>query len=723
VDLARRRVEGLSPSQQTSPSVPDEDFLTTLTDLRVSVLQEENTRLSDALERDILDPQLHEQAALLLGALALREAATVSLTDERYLLSRLAAHLALARGFRAGQELGLSGRFADALLLTLVSREKDAVDALRSLKSQATSASTLGIDAWSRALTLRSTGDWRQNKGRGATRLEQLEEFRALRFRLSTESAQAYLDQIDPSPDTMWHRVVFRGTPAVADCGRLADTAVPAEIDELKSVWAGFGQSAPGDDVGLVDALNERAAIGGVSHSSNGLSLRVIDRGLWAAFLQRHLSGAILRTHDCYAYQWGMTEAAARYSRETRERFSKLTLFPFVVTRLSQDDEISAEATVSALRLLNTAPELATAQVWLHIREKGRKLARHLPPPDMGLWFSPPLPRNTVYDSSGRLHELDAIKVPSLEQHAAWRAMAPYDAFVNWSYLWQRRMGHGPADEMMRDSVLFLDYDAWMLARVVEAAVARAENEPATYKDAARRLCKLDPTYWRTFAFQLAWLGHAEEAAEAFRTMVERSPDSVGVSNSLHWLVLYDLEQGRREEARRLAERAAAVYSAGGLATMGVFLEKIGQHDRALDYFHKIVERYESRYDLVAFYLRNQDRFKGTSVRRELGLVVEEVFPYGFETVSREDLSRPPQHGLIVEGNPWDVRKAGLLVGDVIVGVNGKHARNWEQYRVILNLDPPSRFSRKMKLVLWRNDRYVEQEIYPSDGFSIRPYP
>jgi tetratricopeptide (TPR) repeat protein len=723
VALALSRIEGIPRTQAASPLVLDEDFLTTLTESRVPLLQEENQLLSDALERDMLDPHLHEQAALLLGALALREEAE-ALTDERYILSRLAAHLAFARGLRDGRESGLSGRFAEAILLTLVGRQKDAVDGLRRLESHRTSASTRGIEAWCRALTLRSTGDWRQNKGSAATPLEQVEEFRALRIRLSPEAARRYLDGIEAGHDTAWHRVIFRRPPSVDDCGHLAHAAVPLEIEEMEAVWAGFGETAPTHDTRLVAALNEPPAIGGVSHIGDRMRFRVLDRGLWAAFLQRHLGGAILATHDCYAYRWGMTEAAAHYSNETRERFSNLTLFPFVATRLTQDDKTSAVGVASAAQALKTAPEVASAAIWLGIREAGRKLApRQVAIPDLGLWFSPPFPRNTVYDSPGRLRELDALKLPTLDQGAVWRELAPYNAFVNWSYLWQRHMGQGPAAEMMRDSALFVDYDGWMLARVVENALERVGADPVTYKDAAVRLCRVDPEYWSDFGFQLVRLGAFTGAAEAFRSMVEQSRNAVGVSNSLGWLVLYELDQGRREEAHRLAAKAAGVYSASGLATMGVFLEKTGQYDRALEYFRKVVERYESRSGFAAFYLRNEGRFRGTPVERQFKSVVDEVFPHGIEVLDRSSMNGPPQHGLRVEGNPWDVRKAGLLVGDVIAGVNGKHARTWEQYSAILRLNPPSHVPRKMKLVLWRNDRYVEQEIYPSDGFSIRPYP
>jgi tetratricopeptide (TPR) repeat protein len=718
VDLARSRLEGAPRPEGGARHFVDEEMLASLTDLRVAVLQEQNRRLSESLAQDRLDPQLHEQAALLLGAFALREAAK-TLADERYAMCRMAAHLAVARGIRNGAEVGLSGRVAEILVLTLVGRQMDAVTALERLQTQ--SASTPGIEAWARALRLRNTGDWRRNKGRGATRLEQLEEFRALRYRLPPDAPERYLDEIDAAGDTIGHRLILGGGATVADCARFAGTAVPTELEEVDEVRSGFGDASPSDEAALVSGLNEAPAPGGVRWSPHGLGFMVLDRGLWAAFLQRHLCSALAGTSHCYRHEWGLAEEAAAYSQEATKRFSKLSLFPFVALGLASDQETYGKAFASAVRVLETAPHQANAASWVTVRDKRPGSFRGRVP-DPTLWFTPAFPRNTLFDVPGRFRELDALKIPTVEQGAAWRALAPYDAEINWTYLWQVHAGRGPVDEMMRGSALFLDYDAWMLTRVVELAFEQAKTDPATYKDVARRLCSVNPDYWRTFGYQLVRLDDSAGAAEAFRAMVDHSRDEVLVSNSLLWLVLYELEHGRTGQARQLAGRAAAAYSERGLNTMGLFLEKAGEYDRALDYFRKIVERYESRSELAAFYLRNQRRFRGTAIEREIQPVVDEVFPHGLENVQRERLSGPPTDGLLVEGNPWNVRHAGLLIGDVIVGINGKHARTKEQYAAIVYLDPSSLWKR-INLLVWRNDRYIEVLVYRDDPFGIRPYP
>jgi len=714
--LAESRIGNAPRSGTTTPRVSDADFLATLADLRVSVLQKENTRLSEALDQDRLDPQLHEQAALLLSAFSLREAAG-SLTDERYALSRTTAHLAFARALRGGREPGLSGRFAEIAVLTLVGRQRDAIERLAGLRPTATSPP--GLVAWARALTLRNAEDWRGNKGSAATRLEQIHEFRALRNRLSTEEASRYLGHLGATTDTIWRRVTFRGPGvSVADCSRFAHAAVPEEIEELKAVWTGLDESAPSDDDALVSTLNEMPAPGGVRFAAGTLSLRVLDKGLWAALLQRQLCDAIETGYFCYEDMWGMSEAAARYSQEARKRFSKLSLFPFVSLRLAHNEASYDEAFVSATRILEAAPERAGATLWVAMRSGRRKV----PMPDPGLWFSPPFPRNTIYDRIGRFRELDSIYLPTLEQEATWRAMAPYDPYILWSYIWLQHHGSGPAEEMRRESALFVDYDVWMLARVVDAAFEQAKENPAAFKKAARQLCELDPDHWRDLGIQLVELGDAAGAAEAFRTMVEKGRDAVMVSSDLLWLVLYDLDHGRPDEARQLAERAAEAYSGTGLDTMGLYLEKTGRYEEALEYNRKIVERYEDRTSLVAFYLRNEKRFRGTAIEREGKPVVEEIFPHGLETVRLEDMVGRPSDGLVVGGNAYAVRKAGLLIGDVIVGLNGKRARNWEQYAVIHLLDPSSSIGRRMRLIFWRLDRYMEREVAERAEFNITTY-
>src|ERR1019366_7956307 len=69
--------------------------------------------------------ELHEQAALLLGAFLLREHSG-KIFEIRSPLSRIAAHLTMARFLSGANSYGVNGRLAEATLLTLVNDEAPA---------------------------------------------------------------------------------------------------------------------------------------------------------------------------------------------------------------------------------------------------------------------------------------------------------------------------------------------------------------------------------------------------------------------------------------------------------------------------------------------------------------------------------------------------------------------------------------------------------------------
>ena len=66
---------------------------------------------SSALKRDMRNPRAHEAAALTLAAFAMRESAE-GMSDTRWALNRMTAHLAMAQALRNGR----AGRSVDGLL-------------------------------------------------------------------------------------------------------------------------------------------------------------------------------------------------------------------------------------------------------------------------------------------------------------------------------------------------------------------------------------------------------------------------------------------------------------------------------------------------------------------------------------------------------------------------------------------------------------------------------
>jgi len=131
--LAGRLVSSLQMRPTPTPD-DEEGLLYLLLGFTSDVIEEENVRTSSGLKARPADPRLHEEAALILGTLALRET-TGAFSDSRQILCRMTAHLGLARGLRGSVGPGVAGRWAEVLLALLAGRGADAEEGLRRLEA------------------------------------------------------------------------------------------------------------------------------------------------------------------------------------------------------------------------------------------------------------------------------------------------------------------------------------------------------------------------------------------------------------------------------------------------------------------------------------------------------------------------------------------------------------------------------------------------------------
>ena len=214
--LARELLGGARP-RPASASLPSESaLLDGLTDLHVSMLAVFNERVSRALEQAPLDPLAHDEAAFLVGALSLREAAG-AFSDIRRNLCRITAHLALADALRGGAEPGRIRQAADVLLLSLVGRQKEA---LARLEGFAPTESSKAHRAWSRALRMRATSDWRPLlEPENATLLERLEYVRARSVSVADSAVSEYLGKHPSESMTDWAHLALQRGLSVSVCG------------------------------------------------------------------------------------------------------------------------------------------------------------------------------------------------------------------------------------------------------------------------------------------------------------------------------------------------------------------------------------------------------------------------------------------------------------------------------------------------------------------------
>jgi hypothetical protein len=97
----------------------------TLTNPRPAIIQQENARVSALLRASPGSAGAHDDAAVVLAALAMRESAG-PFSDPRRIMSRMTAHLAVARHFNG--TASPAGRLAETVLLTLAGRQLDALE-------------------------------------------------------------------------------------------------------------------------------------------------------------------------------------------------------------------------------------------------------------------------------------------------------------------------------------------------------------------------------------------------------------------------------------------------------------------------------------------------------------------------------------------------------------------------------------------------------------------
>ena len=232
-------------------------------------------------------PAAHEAAALLLGGFALRESAGW-LHDVRPTLSRITAHLAVARALRPGAD-GRDGMLARAILTVLVGRQRDAMTMVETLQRQ---AATEADRRWVRALKLRITGDWR---GKAPTAedsvTERLEHGRAVRERLGMDSFLDYLDTQPKDDSTDWQRIAFFDDLNIEAGNIFAATNIQLELAESAKIWARHHDGAVAENA-VIEDLNERPN----SVIRQDGPAQVLDWGTWAAHQQRHLLHALIGT-------------------------------------------------------------------------------------------------------------------------------------------------------------------------------------------------------------------------------------------------------------------------------------------------------------------------------------------------------------------------------------------------------------------------------------------
>jgi tetratricopeptide (TPR) repeat protein len=689
--LARSLLSSLKPS----PAPASSPVLEALTDLRGVVIEAESRRVSDRVTAYPLDAASHEQAALVAGALGLREAAGIY-ADLRPTLNRMAAHLAFARAVRAEASPGPDGRLADIVLSTLVGRQREALAALESLKAGRPSKAE---SAWIDALMTRNEGDWKRIKRpASSTLLERIEYFRAASRGAGVAAALVALGpRLEPVAD--WGRDVLQRSFSVGEGHQFVPPSISMELAELQAVWSvGHpGVAPPERPAALLDANSGRT----VAIQEGRARIQVLDPGDWSAFFRRHTFQAADRGEEFFNRMLDLKEQGEKWVAAADEAFAALSGHAFVslgpaIPELNADGPFAALCGRAAT-MARKAPQQVSPASW---SMAARKCGGSIPAPTG--WLSPLIPAETAFEAQRfMLPEFLGLSAAELDR---MRWTAPFEPLLRRRFLARGDTGQPPTKEVPRPQTAGPGHEMATLAQELAA-----QKDPAMRRKTAQRMCDLSADRCLALGSVLVEQGREAEAAAAYERAVARAQDRVAVANQVGWLVDYHFRKGDKVKAEQVARMAAEVYSERGLLIMADLMDRMGRYAAAEDYYRRIKERYQDEAALKHFYVRYRHDVAGPLFAAESEAAMKEVFPAGLERAKLADFSLAPSAGVSVVTSP-DVQKlTGLDQGDVIVAMDGYRVKTYEQYVVIRGF----RAAGKKPLLVWHQGAYVEMPDTP----------
>ena len=676
-------------------------LLSKLLDGTPETIERENQSLSGALEEEFTNPVLHEQAALLLGAFLLREHSG-NFFEIRSPLSRLTAHLAMARFLGGAGSYGINGQLAEAMLLTLVGNETLALKQLKSLDTNSTV-----VAGMVRALQARNTGDFRPlTDMAGRSRVESVAWFAAMADYVSAPIAWPKLD--DDEKQTIDFVRAAHGVNYSVEMGhQLLRMSIPLELQEIQSVYELSHREKFSRD-GLVQVLNELPERCFTTGSDGTVHVRIIGWGQWAMFLQRHLCHAVQQNYYFMKSKWGVPDDAKEYADSCEREYAGLRLYPFVRRFSCTNAEPYRKSVDDCFKVIVAAPQLVPAGCWNWLNMRASFAPMHVPDsgPLVNEWHDHNPPPGTVYDLDARLYQQSLItRADTIEHFLKLHQLAPYDCRPA-NFLINKRFNNHPTyDQAMALYDAVLPYSVTALQAVANSV----SNQPDQYVKWMLQAAELNPACYYNLADYAWYHTNDDQAALYVDKACDANPDSVSVANHAEWRVRYYLKKGQTDKARAIADFAGEVYSSRGLAAKAVFMETTSNYDGALEWFAKIEERYDNSNPLIEFCQRYKKLTGDTRFDAELQKRIPKLFPKGMEKVSLGDFHDEPNDGVLIQGKSDLLRAAGLKPGNVIVAIDGVRVHTFEQYCYVRE----SQDTPELDLIVWQGTAYHEIKSSP----------
>ncbi len=680
----------------------DTSLLSRLTDSQADTIEQENEKLSAALDKDFQNPQLHEKAAALLGAFLLRDHSGYFF-EILSPLCRMTSHLTMAQFLNGTNAFGINGQMAEAMLLTLIGDEAPALDRLNAIGTN-DGATTPFV----RALWAKNTGDYRWLGGMNdLTPIESIAWYTAMADYVSTPLAWNKLNAAQQQTID-FVREANQDDYSVEMGQELSAVSVPLEIQEITNVYE-LTHEKPMKRDELVKVLNElpesscfTTAAGGAVH------VCIIGWGQWADFLQRHLCHAVQQTFDLLQYKWGVPEDAKEFAKECDSDFSGLRLYPFV-ERFDCTDIASYHKSVDdGFRVTVATPQLTPANCWNWIcyDVDFAPMYRPNPNPHINEWHHHNPPPGTVYDLNPRLdHPSLTDRRDAVARFEELHQLAPYDCRII-GFILKHKYNNSPNYQQAMDLCQgLLPYSVWAMRTVANTL----SDQPAKYEKLMLQAAQLDPVCYYTLGDYECNRYEPDKAALYYDKGCDADADSVRASNYSLWRVRYYLKKGDKDKARQIADAGADVYSKVGLEAEATYFELTSNYDEAFAWYQKIEDRYDESDQLIAFCERYKDQTGDTRFVPEIKKRAKKFFPNGMENVSVSDLHGAPRDGVLIEGQNGTLTSYGLKAGDVIVALNGTRTHTFNQYTYVRSLLTAP----QMTLIVWQGSAYHEIKADP----------
>jgi hypothetical protein len=680
-----------------------EGLADTLTEPTAQGIENASQNVSATLEKNFSDPRAHDEAALVLAAFTMRDS---SGKFEQLLaeLCRMSAHLAFSAMLRSGAPASIDGQIAHAAMLSLMNNQADSQAAIRDIPE-----AEPGASAWRAALAMHNTYDLHKYENLASpSLLEQFARFKVVLVSTGEGAAWADVakmdDRIRNLPD--WGRFATRAGFSVQMGHSLLEKIIPAELGELKSVMAMLGDSDL-SDAAVIATLNTQPGHCIVVDRAGTAHVNVIDRGLWGAFVQRHLCQAIVADYDLLKNKWAVPDEARAFLEKADRDFWGLELYPFVRRQNATVEAYYRSAQDDEMAVVRATPQVVPAEVWNYVSYDTNFCPNYCPPPHpfINEWHRHNPPQGTAYNVYARLSHPSLNEQPdTLARLERLHAIAPWNRNVDFHLMRAKYGDHASGAQMIEIFRDVVGTDAYSCAAIAKAF---ASNE-TLYEAWMRRAAVLSPAYYYPLADHFKELKRDIDAVATYEAAFASDSNAVRIANNSSWVILYYETHGRSDDATKMADRSAEVYSALGLEAKAGLLEKRGDYDGALAIYSAIEERYDDNDQLFMFLVRMQAASPGGRYQERLNAVAVKRVTGGLVAVDLSDLRGPPPDGMQLTVTNEATQQAGLQVGDVVVAVHGYRVRDFHSYTTLRELKPGA-----LDLVLWRGGVYLGLSASP----------